>query len=147
MSNGSKPHIHRYSSIEDIRLLRAAESGNLGVLNDALLNGANRNVQNEQGRTPLHKAAFEGFVDIVERLIAIDADLNAKDKQGVTPHMLARACGYNAISIALQNAGATVVEGRNVAENDPVAMNDVLHQSDWVFRLHARTERGAHEIY
>ena len=37
------------------------------------------------GWTPLHKAAYEGYREIVELLIAKGANVNAKNKYGTTP--------------------------------------------------------------
>jgi cytohesin len=44
---------------------------------------------NRTGRTPLHYAAFGGWSDIVELLLAARADVNAKDRHAFTPLHLA----------------------------------------------------------
>ena len=41
--------------------------------------------KNDDGWTPLHKAAYEGYREIVELLIAKGADVNAKNRYGTTP--------------------------------------------------------------
>ena len=45
--------------------------------------------KNDDGWTPLHKAAYEGYREIVELLIAKGADVNAKMEDGDTPLDLA----------------------------------------------------------
>ena len=58
---------------------------------------------------PLHEAASEGDIGRVKRLIAEDANVNAKeDKRGLTPLHWAAAKGYQAIAERLIAKGANV---------------------------------------
>ena len=50
------------------------------------------------GDTPLHRAAFWGYTEIVELLINNEVDVNAKDKYGCTP--LHDAAEYSHLEIA-----------------------------------------------
>jgi ankyrin repeat protein len=55
--------------------------------------GADPNTQDEYGDTPLHKAASEGRVEVVELLLVYGADPTVKDEDGRTPLDLARVKG------------------------------------------------------
>eukprot|EP00746_Dinoflagellata_sp_MGD_P148695 gnl/MRDRNA2_/MRDRNA2_80869_c0_seq1.p1 gnl/MRDRNA2_/MRDRNA2_80869_c0~~gnl/MRDRNA2_/MRDRNA2_80869_c0_seq1.p1 ORF type:complete len:218 (+),score=46.27 gnl/MRDRNA2_/MRDRNA2_80869_c0_seq1:89-742(+) len=62
-----------------------------GVL-DKMVNelGANVNVRNEEGLTPLHEAARYSHLECVQRLVDLKADPDCKDRKGVTPLDIAR---------------------------------------------------------
>ena len=64
--------------------------------------------KNDDGWTPLHKAAYEGYREIVELLIAKGADVNAKNKRGMTPLHLAAEYGRNQVVELLIAKGADV---------------------------------------
>ena len=51
--------------------------------------GAPLEVRTLAGNTPLHIAAYKGYVSIVEFLLARGADREARNAQGQTPAMLA----------------------------------------------------------
>lgn len=67
-------------------ILGAAERGELDSVR-ALLESDPQllNVIDQGGYTPLHKAAYNGHVEIVEYLISKGADLNARSNSGSTP--------------------------------------------------------------
>lgn len=58
--------------------------------------------------TPLHWAAYRGHADIVERLVAKGADVNAKDAGGETPLLLAACKGETEVVEVLVANGADV---------------------------------------
>ena len=67
----------------DRALLDAAEKGNIEAVKQHLDAGADVNAQDNDIRwTPLHVAAAFGHKEIVELLIAKDADVNAKSEGG-----------------------------------------------------------------
>lgn len=60
-----------------------------------LSNGANVNVQNANGQTPLHIAAQHGHIGIVRLLLASKfIDVNIQDHRGATPLHLASENGH-----------------------------------------------------
>ena len=80
-------------------LHRAAEEGDIEAVKKHLAAGANKNVRAGKWRdTPLHRAAFWGYTEIVELLINNEVDVNAKDKYGCTP--LHDAAEYSHFEIA-----------------------------------------------
>jgi ankyrin repeat protein len=54
------------------------------------------------GWTALHYAAFYGFVDLIDRLIALGAGIDAQDDDGKTPLQIARESGQSAALDVLQ---------------------------------------------
>ena len=80
-------------------LHRAAEEGDIEAVKKHLAAGANKNVRAGKWRdTPLHRAAFWGYTEVVELLINNEVDVNAKDKYGCTP--LHDAAEYSHLEIA-----------------------------------------------
>ena len=69
----------------DISIHVAAREGNIEAVKQHLASGADVNVKDKVGGTPLHLAAFNGHKEIVELLIANGADVNARNKYGWTP--------------------------------------------------------------
>jgi ankyrin repeat protein len=66
------------SKVETKALIAAAGKGDLLQVQQLLKRGANPNVNDDNGETPLIAAAFRDNVEVVEILIAAKADLNRK---------------------------------------------------------------------
>ena len=69
----------------DISIWDAAEDGNIEVVKQHFAAGTDVDAKTDDGRTPLHFAAFPGQKEIAELLLANGADVNAKDDGGHTP--------------------------------------------------------------
>ena len=54
-----------------------------------IAHGADPNIPDVDGYTPLHNASMRGLIEIVRLLIELGANLEVKDKQGRTPLGLA----------------------------------------------------------
>lgn len=97
--------------IESIRLLLAAGGDIRGT--------------DVQGRTAMHGAALWGLTDVVRFLHANGADLNAKDKRGLTPldHALGRAggFGFDGRSGVVREETARAIRELGGIEGTPVA--------------------------
>jgi len=72
--------------------------------------GANLNVKNKSGSTPLHLAAAGDRKEIVELFIAKSADVNAKNKGGRTPLDSAIAFKHTETADLLRKHGGKTAE-------------------------------------
>ena len=70
-------------------VFEAVRAGNAEVLAARVSEGESVNVKNEQGATPLHIAAAEGNVEMVEALLSAGADPLARDKSDKIPSEVA----------------------------------------------------------
>lgn len=66
---------------------------------------------NPAGAAPLHDAAVIGSVELVERLIANGADVDARDVRGYTPLYIAIQSGHVEVAKVLIANGADVNAG------------------------------------
>jgi ankyrin repeat protein len=110
-------------------LMEAAENSFAEGVRLLLVAKANIDASDENGRTALfHAAAPEGFtayelqqkyrhnfgyvesdsVEVLQMLVRAKADINARDKQGMTPLMLAASCGRPARVQGLLDLGANL---------------------------------------
>jgi ankyrin repeat protein len=91
---------------EDAALIAAARTGHPGTVRDMLAAGANVNVKDEHGNTPLIEAARNGHDDVVRTLLDSRADVRAKNDEGQTALMLAVRGGHDETGQLLRQAGA-----------------------------------------
>jgi ankyrin repeat protein len=85
-------------------LLKACESGDMEKAQQALENGANSEVKESDGWTPLFLASRAGHDAIISLLLENGTNVNAKDKWGNTPLHHASQKGYETIvSLLLEN--------------------------------------------
>ena len=95
-------------------LLEAVEKENLPIVNFLLERGANPNLANEEGITPLMSAVSYNNSQMVQRLLEIpNINLNAQDARGVTPVHLAAAAQFQE-PFALLIAPAVIARGLDV---------------------------------
>lgn len=73
-----------------------------------LTNGADVDLTNERGETPLHRAVNTGNTGIVEMLLEAGAQVNAKTNTKITPLHVAAYKGIRGIVEMLLEAGAEV---------------------------------------
>ena len=66
------------------KLLSAAINGDINSVRESIVNGADVNAKDNDGKTALHWAAWDGKVDITTFLIEKGADVGAKDENGKT---------------------------------------------------------------
>src|SRR3990170_209870 len=87
-------------------LLRAAERGNLGTVQDLVAKGMDPDTADSAGNTLLMMAAREGHSGVVWYLIGRKARISAQNGAGETPIMLAALQGHLGVVQLLQANGA-----------------------------------------
>jgi ankyrin repeat protein len=71
------------------RLYEAVIQDNLQEVRNLIDNGANVNMRNGRGKTPLYVASMSGYLQVVELLLQSGANVNkAKPITGETPSLL-----------------------------------------------------------
>jgi ankyrin repeat protein len=83
----------------------AARQGQAEMARLLISNGADLDIRNRAGETPLHGAASEGQKELVVILIAHGADVNARTRKGWTPLRWAEAHQEREIAGILMAAG------------------------------------------
>ncbi|MFD7447773.1 ankyrin repeat domain-containing protein [Kitasatospora sp. NPDC059827] len=89
----------------DRALLDAAEHGDLAALRTALAAGANVEARDDEGRTPLLRAAFADRVAAAALLVGAGADVNAQDRQLNSPWLVTGITGSVPMMRALLPGG------------------------------------------
>jgi ankyrin repeat protein/uncharacterized glyoxalase superfamily protein PhnB len=99
IERGARHHIFSAITIGDLKLIRSVVEDNPASLD-------RRMSRYEQGQTALHFATHRKRADIVELLIDLGADIDAKDALGRTPIELAMLRGDTKAASRLRAAGA-----------------------------------------
>jgi cytohesin len=94
----------------ELALFYAAEKGDLAGVQTQLDAGADVNVKDAAGGTPLYSAAYDGHKEVVKLLIANGADVNVKNKFDDTPLDWAVMLGKPEIIDLLRKHGGKTVE-------------------------------------
>jgi cytohesin len=98
----------QYPELRYALLFLAAEVGDLTGVKAAIDCGADPNIQDKVGNTPLHDAAKSGSPDVVKLLLEHGADPNIQNKVGNTP--LHYAAKYSWLNVALRHDPLEVVK-------------------------------------
>ena len=110
----------------DISIHKAVEEGNIEAVKKFLAAGIDVNAKAFiTGSTPLHIAATK---EVVELLIAKDADVNAKDKYDMTPLHPAAGRGHKEV-VELLIAGGADVNARDEDGDTPLDWADRRNQT------------------
>lgn len=92
-------------TLDRLLLRQAGSSGDTEILKILLDLGANVNIGNSDGRTPLLQATYRGDLEAIEILLGRpDIDLYAKDRRGFTAlHVAARQGRLETVGLLLSN--------------------------------------------
>lgn len=96
-------------------LLRAAQSGNYGMVKALITLGAHVNQGHPQGITPLMIAACNNHFDVVKLLLESNADLSLKTKNGSTALTIAQKLGHTRTVEIIQNS--STLELKSISES------------------------------
>lgn len=101
-------------------LLQAVRSMDARRVRECIAAGADVNVKDNIGKTPLHWAALCGYLDVCKVLLDADADLNTRDKYGYTPLHEAALYGRLEVCKLLIDAGADV-DAKTKTDSTPLS--------------------------
>lgn len=90
----------------DQQLAIAIANNDPGGINEALAAGADKELRDESGKTPLLMALHGRHMDAAKALIAAGADVNAQDTISDSPFLYAGAEGFSEIVTLCMKAGA-----------------------------------------
>ncbi len=127
---------------QDFELLQAVKKKKVLLVSLLINGGADINMQDETGNTPLLTAIANESPILVNVLISAGADINQADRFGYTPLMSACLRGSQEVFKALLNAGADIsirnpVSNRTVYE---IAQNDNLEAISLIEERIAKVE-------
>ena len=110
-----------WQMVRVMKLFEAAENGYLNEVKRLVIDwGVDPNVRERHGITPLHYAARNGHLEVVEFLLEHGADPNARIKYGYTPlHVAAFHCNDVAASILIDHGADPTIkdnEGRTPSD-------------------------------
>ncbi|MGB2579675.1 hypothetical protein AAIR98_001594 [Elusimicrobium simillimum] len=94
--------------VYETSLMRAVSGKDVDSVKTLLRARVDPNEKNEEGFTPLYKAAENGSLNIVQVLIEGEAKVDEANSYGITPLMAAAANGHSNIVAYLLNNGADV---------------------------------------
>lgn len=89
-------------------LVAAVKAGQAAKIDALIHRGADPNVRDKYGMTPLHYAAYRGDAASAKALLKDGADPNAKDSLGMTPLHAAAFAAHSAVLKVLLKGGAKV---------------------------------------
>jgi len=102
----------------------AAQYGQTAVLYHLALKwNVDVDARDNDGRSPLHWAAYKGYADPIRLLLVLDASFSAADKEGCTPlHWAAIKGNGEACTVLLQGGSSSVLGAKDVTGSTPAQL-------------------------
>lgn len=97
-------------NLMDKQLLLSATLGDTETTMKLIKDGANINVEGDNGETPILAAVYQNHIETVKALIDAGADIEIQDEKQSNPFLYASREGYTDIVKLLINAGANTKE-------------------------------------
>jgi ankyrin repeat protein len=120
--------VTRKRSRNEEPIIQASRNGDLASVRNLLRNGADVNAKDELcGMMTLHWACVHDNVEMVKELVSAGADIDAKDKDGVTPLHLASSGGYLECVHEMVSAGADI---RAVNNDGHLPVEEAVSEED-----------------
>ena len=108
------------ATVELKALTESYDFGNISRSRRLIKAGADVNVINKYGVTPMFIASQNGYLEIVDLLLEAGADVNTAHKEsGLTPLWIAAQQGHSEIIRRLLKAGADVNATQKASGNRP----------------------------
>lgn len=105
-----EPKEEKSINLMDKQLLLSATLGDTETAMKLIQDGANINVEGDNGETPILAATYQNHVETVKALIGAGANLESKDEKQSNPFLYASREGYTDIVKLLINAGVNTKE-------------------------------------
>ncbi|XP_067929370.1 uncharacterized protein [Watersipora subatra] len=122
---------------------QAAKSGNLARIKELIDHNADlKNYVDARGNTPLHLAAEAGHKEIVQYLVAVEADIDVNDQIGYEPVHMAALHGHVNCLMILVAMGASLSSKTNDCKL-PIhlaAMNGNMETCKWLVANRSRLD-------
>ena len=112
---------------EKLHLVEASHSNNVKLVRLLLEIGADINLANSAGDTPLYVASERGNVEMVRILLEKGADINQAESNGQTPLMIAVGMGHEEVVEALLEYGANL----NAKTSEGYTAFDMLYEDEF----------------
>lgn len=101
IAQGADPNAKSTNGLQNMALHSAVSNDHVNVATLLLMHGAEVNIRQQEGWTPLHGAAHNGNAEMLNLLLSHGADATAQKDNGETPRETARAAGHSGIADVL----------------------------------------------